>query len=240
MDVDNLFLFATGNPHKRREFEELLGEFLNPMWVLHDLDSWPGPMPEIEEDQGTFRGNALKKAEMASLHSNATALSDDSGLVVDALDGRPGVRSARFAGPGATDEENNEKLLEELEGVPERKRGARYVAVIALVLSGKKVGRAILERARIRFRSVPEGRPTEEGELARAGERVYIWFEGSVEGRIVDEPRGDGGFGYDPYFYLPERGVTMAELSMEEKNAISHRAEAVDQLRSMFRTQTSP
>jgi len=240
MEVDNVFLFATGNGDKRREFEELLGDFLNPMWVTYDLNSWPGPMPEIVEDQGSFRGNALKKAEVASLHTNATCLADDSGLVVDALDGRPGVKSARFAGPDATDAENNDELIEQLEGVPERKRDARYVAVLGLVLSGKKIGRAILERARIRFRSIPEGRPTEEATAARAGERVYLWFEGTVEGRVIDEPRGDGGFGYDPHFYLPDRDKTMAELSMAEKNEISHRAEAVEKMRSLFRTQTSP
>lgn len=240
MDVDTVFLIATGNPNKRREFEQLLGDFLNPMWSTYDLNSWPEPMPEIEENHETFRKNALKKAEVASLHTNATALSDDSGLVVDALDGRPGVKSSRYAGTDATDAANNEKLIDELEGIPQRKRSARYVAVLGLVVSAKKVGRAILERARVRFRDVPEGRPAEEATMARAGNRVYLWFKGTVEGEIVDEPRGDGGFGYDPHFYLPDREKTMAELSAEEKNAISHRAEAVEKLRSLFRTQTTP
>lgn len=240
MDVENVFVFATGNPNKRREFEQLLGDFLNPMWALYDLNTWPEPMPEIDENFDTFRENALKKAEVASLHTNATAMSDDSGLVVDALDGRPGVKSSRFAGPNATDDENNKKLIEKLEGVPERKRSARYVAVLGMVMSARKVGRAIVERARIRMRDVPEGRPTDEATLARAGGRVYVWFRGEVEGKIVDEPRGDGGFGYDPHFYLPDRDKTMAELPADEKNAISHRAEAIDKMRSLFRTQATP
>lgn len=240
MNVDNVFLFATGNTDKRREFESLLGDFLNPMWDVYDLNSWPESMPEIEEDRESFEGNALKKAEFGSLHTGATALADDSGLVVDALDGQPGVKSARYASADATDEANNEKLIDELQGVPERARTARYVCVLAMVFSARKVGRAILERSRLRFRELPEARPTEEGKLSRVDERAYLWFRGTVEGRIVDEPRGDGGFGYDPHFYVPDWDRTMAEVPLEKKNEISHRAEAVEKLRSMFRTQTTP
>ena len=240
MDIDNVLLFATGNTDKRREFESILGDFLNPMWEIFDLTTWPDPVPEVVEDQEDFRGNALKKAEQVSLATGTTTIADDSGLVVDALDGDPGVQSARYAGPGATDEENNRKLIDALQGIPERRRTARYVCVIAMVVSAKEVGRAILERARKRFRAIPEARPTEEGKLSKAGSRVYIWFRGTVEGRIIDEARGEGGFGYDPHFYVPEWDKTMAEVALEKKNEISHRAEALGKLREMFPKRVHP
>ncbi len=236
MHVDNVFLFATGNSDKRREFESLLGDFIHPMWETYDLNNWPEPLPEVEESLETFRGNAFQKAETISLATQATCLADDSGLEVDALDGAPGVRSARYAGPDATDADNNEKLIQELEGVPESRRTARYVCVLGLVVSARRVGRALVERTGIRLRAVPQGEPTEEATLARADERVYVWFRGTVEGRIIDEPRGDGGFGYDPHFLVPEWGKTMAEVSLEKKNEISHRAEAIRKMKDFFPT----
>jgi XTP/dITP diphosphohydrolase len=240
MDVDNVLLFATGNAHKREEFEQLLGDFVHPMWETYDLNDWPESLPEIKETRGTFRGNAFQKAEAVSLATQATALADDSGLEVDALDGAPGVESARFAGPNATDAENNRKLIEKLQGVPERQRTARYVCVIALVVSARKVGRALIERTGIRFRQIPEAKPTEPGVLARADERAYIWFRGTVEGRIIDEPRGDGGFGYDPHFYVPDWDKTMAEVPMAKKNEVSHRAEALRKMKDFFPTTSNP
>ncbi|MFB6351382.1 MAG: non-canonical purine NTP pyrophosphatase [Bradymonadaceae bacterium] len=240
MDVDNVLLFATGNPHKRQEFERLLGDFLHPMWETYDLTDWPEALPEVEETRETFRGNAFQKAETMSLATQATALADDSGLEVDALDGAPGVRSARFAGPDATDEQNNKKLIEELQGVSDRERTARYVCVIALVASSRKVGRALIERTGYRIRAIPEAKPTEEATLARADDRAYVWFRGTVEGKIIDEPRGDHGFGYDPHFYVPEWDKTMAEVPMDKKNEISHRAEALRKMKDFFPATSNP
>jgi len=125
-------------------------------------------------------------------------VADDSGLEVDALDGAPGVRSARYAGADATYADNNALLVAELEGVPADRRGARYRCV-AVVSDGQRI-------------------------LARA--------EGTVEGRILDEPRGRGGFGYDPYFYVDELQMTMAEMTAEQKHAISHRGRALRALRA--------
>jgi XTP/dITP diphosphohydrolase len=234
MQTDNVFLFATGNRHKRREFEELLDTFLSPQWKHYDLSDWPEPMPEIEEDADTFVGNALKKAGEASRVANCTAMADDSGLEVDALDGRPGVYSARFAGEDATDADNNVKLIEELQGVPEDERTARYVCVTALAISNHKLGRAILRRLHTNFQDVPAGDLQEEGELTRVEDRVFIWFKGTVEGRIIDEARGDGGFGYDPHFYVPQWDKTMAEVPLAKKNSVSHRAEAARKLEDYF------
>lgn len=240
MNADNVLVIATGNPHKRREFEALLDDFLHPMWEIYDLSEWPEPLSQVDEDQASFRGNALKKAERASLETNATALADDSGLEVDALGGEPGVESSRFAGPDASDEANNEKLLEELDGVPDSERTARFVCVIGLVLSAKKLGRALMERAGVRFRDIPFARPTEPEMVSRVDDRAYIWFRGTVEGRILDDPRGEGGFGYDPLFYVPDRDATMAELAADEKHEVSHRASAVDKMKDYFRNARNP
>lgn len=235
MDTANALIFATRNDDKRREYEEILDDsWLEPGWVTYDIESWPEPVPEIEEDGHTFRLNAFKKAETVSMETAAAALADDSGLEVDALDGQPGVRSARFAGSNATDEENNRELIEQLQGVPDSQRTARFVCVIALVMTGELVGRALTDRAGIPFQDVPPSRPDQEAKLARVEDRVYVWFRGTVEGRIIDEPRGEYGFGYDPHFYLPERDQTMAELDPEVKNDISHRAKAAEQMADLF------
>jgi XTP/dITP diphosphohydrolase len=128
-------------------------------------------------------------------------VADDSGIVVDALGGRPGVHSARYAGPAATDEENNRKLLEELRGAPEEKRTAHYVCVLA---------------------------------LAQAN-RTLALFSASCEGRLLEAPRGTGGFGYDPLFFFPPLGKTMAELEVTEKNLHSHRGKAFRKLLAYLR-----
>ena len=240
MQHDNVFLFATGNRHKRREFEGLLDEFLSPTWQLHDLTDWPEPMPDIEEDADTFVGNAIKKAGDASRVANCTTMADDSGLEVDALDGRPGVYSARFAGEDATDADNNAKLIEELQGVPDSERTARYVCVTALAIANQKVGREILRRLHTNFQDVPAGDLREEAELTRVEDRLFIWFRGTVEGRIIDEARGDGGFGYDPHFYVPRWDKTMAEVPMAKKNSVSHRAEAARKLVDYFPSGRKP
>ena len=182
-------LLATKNRGKIKEIIRLLkGQRVE---VL-TLDDFPGiSLPK--EDRSTFKGNALKKARFVAGETGLAAISDDSGLCVDALGGRPGVLSARYAGDNATDEENLEKLLLEMKDVPEGKRTASFVCVIALVL--------------------PSGK-----------EKT---FEGRLEGVIAAKPKGRGGFGYDPVFFLPGKNKTLAELKPEEKNLLSHRGAAL-------------
>lgn len=187
--IDEIVL-ATRNKGKVREFAGLLEGIVGNVISLDDLDS----PPEVVEDADTFRGNALKKARAIAEFSGKPALADDSGLVVDALGGHPGVRSARYAGEEATDGDNIEKLLIELG--EETDRSAKFICVLALVY--------------------PDG--------------TEIIAEGEYPGEILDKPRGEGGFGYDPVFYLPDRGKTMAEVAPEIKNSISHRARAVHNL----------
>ena len=224
------FVIATGNPGKRREFERLLKDFFADHWQIFDRTDFPEPLDEVVEDADTFRGNAIKKAVETARQTGCCALADDSGLEVDALDGAPGVRSARFAGADATDEDNNQLLVERLEEVPEADRTARFVCVLALAVVDDEVGREILERFDLSFSHVASKAPDNEGEPGRVGDCVVVWFRGTVDGRIVSEPTGAGGFGYDPHFYVPELGKTFAELPVEHKNRISHRADAVDKL----------
>jgi XTP/dITP diphosphohydrolase len=186
----NELIFATGNPHKVDELNAMVQPALGLRVV--GLSAFSG-LPAIAEDQPTFAGNAIKKAETIAHHLGRPVAADDSGLVVDALQGAPGVHSARYAGADATDEENNRKLLSELNGVPPNERGATFVCVLAL--------------------AVP-------------GETTWV-VRGECRGRIAEEPRGAYGFGYDPLFWLPDRRRAMAELPPEEKNQISHRAQAV-------------
>lgn len=188
-------LVATGNPGKMREISGILSL---PGLRLLSLADCPG-LPAAEETGVSFAENALSKARAAAYRSGLPALADDSGLVVDALGGRPGVFSARYAGPGASDRDNIGKLLAELAGVPEERRSARFVCHAALVCRG----------------------------------RAYQ-AEGRLEGLIIAEPRGTGGFGYDPVFLLPERNLTLAELGPEEKDRVSHRARALAKLKPLL------
>ena len=231
---DSSFLIATGNPGKRREFEGLLKPLLDPVWTVFDRQSFPHPLEEVDETGETFRENAVKKAVETALASRCCALADDSGLEVDALDGAPGVRSARFAGESATDQENNRLLIQRLEGRVHPNRRARFVAVVCLAMPDNAVARALLARRGLTFEQVSPAAPRAEGQLVRVGDVVLVWFRGTLEGRIVDEPVGEYGFGYDPHFFLPEQGKTSAELSREEKNRISHRAVATRKLSSFF------
>lgn len=187
--IDEIVL-ATGNEGKVKEFEGLLLGVAGKIIGLGDLES----PPEIVEDGETFMENALKKARIIAKYSGRPALADDSGLAVDALGGKPGVYSARYAGEGATDDDNIDKLLREL-GDAEN-RNARFVCFLALV--------------------TPDGKETV--------------VSGKCEGVILTERRGSGGFGYDPVFYLPEYGKTMAEIPPALKNEISHRARAAEKL----------
>lgn len=184
-------VLATGNQGKVREFSKLLDGVFEKVISLKELNN----PPEVIEDGVTFRDNALKKARELAEFSGKLTLADDSGLEVQALNGRPGVYSARYSGEGATDQSNIDKLLVEL-GDNDNRR-ARFVCVLALVDPG--------------------------------GEELVV--EGFCEGEIMHEPRGEGGFGYDPVFYLPDRELTMAEIDPDEKNKISHRSNALNKLR---------
>lgn len=232
----NRLVIATGNAGKRREFEAMLHDLVEPDWQILDRKSWPEPLPEPVEDRGTFEGNAVVKAVEIARQTGCCALSDDSGLVVDALGGAPGVDSALYAGVGASDAENNARLVRELAGVPPDKRSARFVAVVCIALVDDPVGRSLLARRGLQFGDIPTGDPEAgEGRLVRTGgddarEVAVVWFRGHIEGRILEEARGDGGFGYDPYFFVPERGQTLAEMPLAAKNAISHRARALGKM----------
>ena len=181
-------LVATRNRGKMKEIRAVLDGLVDELLCADDIAG----LPETVEDGDTFSANALKKAREASSFSGLPVLADDSGLVVDPLDGAPGVYSARYAGEGAGDRANNAKLLSEIKSIPENNRKAAFVCVMAFV--------------------APDG--------------AEQTFTGRIPGSITDEPRGDNGFGYDPLFLVEELGRTMAELSIEEKNRISHRGQA--------------
>ena len=189
---------ATKNPGKVREIASIL---VGASIELAGPDaSWVPP----PEDDPTYRGNALIKARSLFAIASMPVLADDSGIEVDALDGAPGPRSARYAGDGASDEENLHKLIEVVRRTPERERGARYRCVAVLVT------------------------PAGEEHVAEA----------TVEGTLITEPRGSGGFGYDPIFLPAGNQRTMAELSADEKDAISHRGKAFRALVPALRTLT--
>ncbi|WNC16664.1 XTP/dITP diphosphatase [Brevibacillus brevis] len=185
-------VLATRNQGKVKEFNKLFSEL---GWEGISLANFEG-VPEVVEDGETFEANAVKKAVTISTYLGLPAVGDDSGLEVDALGGRPGVYSARYAGEHATDEENWRKLLGELEGVPDEKRTARFRCTLVYVEPGKEP----------------------------------VIATGACEGVIAREPAGTNGFGYDPVFYLPAEGKMMAQLSPEQKNQLSHRANAMKRL----------
>ena len=227
-------MIATSNEGKRREFETLLGAVLEEDWKVLDHRSYPGALPEIEENKESFSGNAIKKALETSEITGVVVLADDSGLEVDGLGGAPGVRTARFAGENATDEENIAHLLEALKGKEGAERRARFRVALALVMPDTEVARRLLGRAGWSFGEVEVGASRKPEELVRIEDRVVVWFEGTLEGRIAEEPRGEGGFGYDPVFLLPGEERSLAELSREEKNQISHRGQACRKLAAFF------
>ncbi|TBR22972.1 RdgB/HAM1 family non-canonical purine NTP pyrophosphatase [bacterium] len=182
-------LLATGNDHKAREIAALLARTRLELATLKDFPA----VPAVVEDGRTLMENAVKKAVEPALATGLWTLADDTGLEVEALDGRPGVYSARYAGPGCDFAANCRKLLADLEGVPPPARKAAFRTVVAL--------------------ASPDGR--------------VQCREGRLEGRIATAPVGKNGFGYDPVFYLPDEGRTLAQLSDEEKNDLSHRALAL-------------
>lgn len=178
-------VLATGNPDKVREIEAIFRRLdLSIVAVTRLVPDWT-----VAETAGSLAGNAILKARAAGAATGETAIADDTGLFADALDGAPGVRSSRYAGPDASYEDNVRALLGALRGVPENERSARFRTCVALVRA--------------------------DGE-----ERV---FEGELRGRILEAPRGDQGFGYDPVFLVSDEGKALAELPLARKNAISHR-----------------
>jgi XTP/dITP diphosphohydrolase len=196
-------LVATRSTHKLRELRELLRL---PDGVLVSLDDL-GIEGEPIEDGETFETNAAIKARFGLRASGLPTLADDSGIEVDALGGAPGVRTRRYAGEDATDEDNNRKLLGALDGLPPPERGARYVCVLALA------------------------RP---GGVGPRGGVALTYTRGTLRGRIAPGPRGSGGFGYDPIFEPwpePVGGRTLGEWSAEAKNEISHRSAAARRMR---------
>ena len=190
-------ILATRNEHKVEEINPILSEFGMKAVSLNDLSLCD---VEVIEDGETFEANAYKKAFEIMKKTGQITIADDSGLEVAYLNDAPGVYSARFAGENATDEENNEKLIKLMKGVPAEKRGAKYVSVITMVY--------------------PEGKKL----VAR----------GEISGRIAMEKEGNQGFGYDPYFIPDGYDRTFGTFSLEEKNKISHRGNALIELRKML------
>jgi len=182
-------ILATQNQGKIRELQELLVDEDIEVLSLEEIEGWE----DVEENGETFAENAGLKARAAVKKTGLIALADDSGLEVDALNGAPGVYSARFAGEPKNDERNNDKLLQVLETIAEDKRQARFRCALVVATP--------------------------------AGEEYLT--EGTVEGQILRERRGTEGFGYDPLFFVPEYARTMAELTLAEKNKLSHRAQAL-------------
>ena len=183
-------VLATGNAGKVRELQQLLADSGYEILPQSDFDT-----PEAIEDGLGFVENALIKARAASRHTGLPAIADDSGIAVDALGGAPGIYSARYAGEGASDEQNLNLLLANIKDVAEADRTARFICLMVYV--------------------------------RHAEDPTPIICQGSWEGRLLSDPQGENGFGYDPIFYVPEKSCTSAQLSSEEKNAMSHRGKAI-------------
>lgn len=235
MSTDKTILLGTSNKGKLREFDAMLARHLPAGWRLIGPQSLDQPLPDVVEDQDTFYGNAAKKALELSLYAGCAVLAEDSGLVVAALGGEPGVYSARWSGVHGDDAANNRKLVARVAALPDAaSRAAHYEATICLAFLDDALGQQVVRALGTTWGALPVGVPTTQGAAGRVGERGLVWVRGVVEGVITLEARGDGGFGYDPYFLLPARGLTMAELSMADKNALSHRAAALAALAALL------
>ncbi len=197
--MQHRIVLASNNPGKVREFNQLLSDT-----ELEVVPQSTFSVPEIEETGLTFVENAILKARNAAQHTGLPAIADDSGLEVDALGGAPGIYSARYAGAGASDRDNLEKLLDALREVDEQQRSARFQCLMVYMRHGQD--------------------PTP---------RI---FQGTWEGRILREPRGSGGFGYDPVFLVPDIDRASAELMPDVKNRLSHRGQAIRQLVASLRS----
>lgn len=189
-------IIASNNAHKVREIKQILGDVFTDMHTLKEA----GLSIDVVEDGTTFAQNAAKKAEeiLCAAVGYDAALADDSGLIVDALGGAPGVYSARYAGQQHSDADNNRKLMADTANVPAGSRSCRFATAAA---------------------------------LARRGRETLI-AEGACEGVLLRAPRGENGFGYDPYFLYEPAGRSFAEMTAEEKNAVSHRRRALEALRA--------
>jgi XTP/dITP diphosphohydrolase len=199
-------LVATTNPGKMKELSAMLAELAGQIEWL-SLRDFPDAQ-EVQEDGATFAENAAKKALGYAKQTGFWTIADDSGLVVDALDGLPGIYSARFAAEGneklprqEQDKNNNQKLLSLLKGISQNKRTARFICCMCLA----------------------------------SPEKILVRTEGKIEGQIIDTPKGENGFGYDPLFYVPSLGETTAQLDSEYKNSISHRGRAVEHLKPLLK-----
>ena len=190
---DVQIVLGSRNAKKAAEIAELLAPHGISVLSVADFPE----VPDVVEDGNSFAENAAKKSVETARNLGTWVIAEDSGLMVDALDGAPGIYSARYSGEGATDDRNNEKLLQELSDVPTEQRGAQYVCHVAV--------------------SDAEG-------------NVQLSIEATCRGRITTEPRGSNGFGYDPYFLLPEYHQTFGELSPIVKQQLSHRARAFQRL----------
>ena len=186
-------VMASSNPGKLREINQILGDLGLKVLPQSDFD-----VPDADETGLTFVENSILKARHAAQLTGLPAIADDSGLEVDALRGAPGIYSARFSGPEATDEKNLRKLLDDLKDVPEAERTARFQCLMVF--------------------------------MTHAEDPTPLICQGTWEGRILFEPRGEGGFGYDPVFYVPSENCASAELTPEVKNSLSHRGQAFKKL----------
>ena len=189
-------IIATKNRGKANEFSEMLEPYGYRVKTLLDI---PNSI-DVEETGSTFEENAILKAEAISMQYNIITIADDSGLIVDALDGRPGVYSARYAGEEKNDQANMDKVLTEMENIPDSKRTARFYCALAIAIPGSKT----------------------------------ITVFGTCEGKILRQPEGTNGFGYDPIFWVPAKGQTLAQLPADEKNEISHRGMALKKLSAII------
>ena len=198
MNKPHKLVIASNNAGKLREITALLASLSIEVVPQADVN-----ISEVDEPYGTFVENALTKARHASRSSGLPALADDSGICVLALNGAPGVSSARYAGEPKSDQRNNQKLIDALKNQPDRR--AYYYCVIVL--------------------------------LRHADDPQPIIVDGSWHGEIIEQPKGEGGFGYDPYFFLPELAKTSAELPQEQKNRISHRGQALQRLVEILRAE---
>lgn len=190
-------VLASSNPGKVREIGQMLADFDVQVLPQSEFD-----VSEVEETGLTFVENAILKARNAAQQSGLPAIADDSGLEVDALNGAPGIYSARYAGKDASDEQNLQKLLQDLKDVPEAERTARFQCLMVF--------------------------------LRHADDPTPLICQGTWEGIITFEPKGENGFGYDPVFYVPEQQCTSAELPAETKNRLSHRGQALRALVAAF------
>ncbi len=202
MEKTDVLVISTGNPNKLKEIQSLLKDF--PLEVK-SKDQVGLEEIEIEETGTTFEENALLKAKGIQQHTGTLVLADDSGITVDALEGAPGVYSARYGGEEGNDRKNNQKLLGALKEVPKEKRGAAFVCAVVVVLPDGKILKAT----------------------------------GVTRGTVGFEEKGQGGFGYDPLFILPN-GKTMAELTATEKNAVSHRGKALRAIKELLTEEFIP